>query len=125
MKTALKSLIAQLSIPLAILAVTLLALTPLPANAASKSSHKTSDGFYKGTIIKAVNLSTSTIEIETMENQEKHTYKIDSITAIVIAGSPGKISGLKFGQQVLDLVERDNETLDAITVDKADKWVKK
>ena len=121
MKTILKSLIAQPSVPFAILAVALLALTLLPANAASKSS----EGFYKGTIIKAVNLSTSTIEIETTENQEKHTYKIDSITAIVIAGSPGKISGLKFGQQVLNLVERDNETLDAITVDKADKWVKK
>ena len=123
MNKSLKSLLAKLSFLTAILAASLLALAPLPAHSSSKSKKK-SEGFYKGTIIKLVNKSTNVIEIETMENQTTHNYKIDSMTVITIAGSPGKFSGLKFGQQVLNLVERDNETLDAISVDTADKWVK-
>jgi hypothetical protein len=116
-----RSFLTQLTLSATLLAALLVVLAPLPANA--KKKKKADPGFYKGTVIKLVNPSTQTIEIETMKGHTTHTYKIDALTVITVAGSPGRFANLKFGQQVQNLVERDNDTLDAITVDAADKYV--
>jgi hypothetical protein len=96
------------------------------AMSSADAKKKSGDIFVKsGTLIKSVNLSASTVEVETVKSHTTHTYKIDGVTVIIVRGVPGKITDLKFGLQVEDLVERDDVTLDSITVNTADKFKKK
>jgi hypothetical protein len=74
----------------------------------------------KRILIKAVDATAATVEIQYMRDKGFHTYKIDSLTTVTVNKNPGKFADIKVGMQVRDYVERDDQTLDSISVDKAD-----
>jgi hypothetical protein len=55
-----------------------------------------------------------------MRSNTTHSYKIDAGTTVKVNNAPGKIADIKPGMQVRDSVDRDDRTLDSISVDKAD-----
>ena len=67
-------------------------------------------------IVRAVDRSSNSIEVQTMFDQAMHHYKIDPATVIVVNGGAGKFSNIKVGMQVNDYVERDSQTLDSISL---------
>jgi hypothetical protein len=52
-------------------------------------------------------------------DNRRHVYTVDSLTRIIVKGKPGALTNITAGLQVKDYVERDNNTLENITVDKA------
>ena len=71
-------------------------------------------------LVQAVDAAAGTIVIQNMRDKTTHTYKVYELTSIKVNFSSGKIADIKAGLQVRDYVERDDRTLDNITVDKAD-----
>ena len=67
-------------------------------------------------IVRAVDRSAGSVEVQTMFDQAMHHYKIDLGTVITVNGGAGKISDIKVGMQLDDYVERDPETLDSISL---------
>ena len=68
-------------------------------------------------LIKAVNTADSTVDFQYMRNKSTHTYKIDDLTVVKVSNRVSKFSDIKAGMKVDDSVERDNDTLDSITVE--------
>jgi hypothetical protein len=103
------------------LTVTLL-LTLAVQTAAASSSSKAPPPIDPRILIKTVDESAGTVEIEYMRDAKEptHVYTIDDLTTIQVNDDPGKISDIKAGMQVREYVERDGHTLDKITVSKAD-----
>ena len=91
------------------------ALVATPASAASKPVPP--PPVDTRILIKAVNAANSTVDVEYMRNKSVHTYKIDDVTAVKVSNTPSKFSDIKVGMKVDDSVERDNDTLDSITVE--------
>jgi hypothetical protein len=45
-----------------------------------------------------------------------HTYKVDDFTKLKVNGVAGKFADIKPGMEVRDYIERDNDTLDGLTL---------
>jgi len=71
-------------------------------------------------LIKMVDATAGTIEIEYMTNRTTHVYKIDAGTFVKVNNVSGKITDIESGMQVRDSAERDSNTLDSISVSPAD-----
>jgi hypothetical protein len=67
-------------------------------------------------LIKSVSVPDSSVVIQFMRDKTTHAYKIDDITALKVNGVTGKVSDIKAGMVVDDFVERDDQTLDGLTV---------
>jgi hypothetical protein len=102
------------------LAVLLLVLIHFGASAVAQASTKPKKPAVPQDtrkLIKAVNVKTDTIVIVDMLAKTKHAYAIDVVTKVQVGNVPGTFADLKVGMKVDDYVERDNDTLDSITVD--------
>jgi hypothetical protein len=95
---------------------TLCAMALTPASAASKPPPPPPPVDTR-ILIKAINAANSTVDIEYMRNKSVHTYKIDDLTAVKVSNTTSKFADIKVGMKVDDSVERDNDTLDSITVE--------
>ena len=95
-----------------ILALCATALTP--ASAASKTPPPPVD---TRILIKSINAANSTVVFEYMRDKSVHTYKIDDMTVVKVSNSTSKFADIKVGMKVDDSIERDNDTLDSITVE--------
>jgi len=73
-------------------------------------------------LIKSVDVKADTITIKYMRDAKEppHTYKIDSVTTLTVNNVKGTIDKIKVGMQVRSYIERDDETLDSVSVDIAD-----
>ena len=67
-------------------------------------------------LIGTVDAAASTIVLNDQKNNLTHTYRVDDMTTLVINGVPGKFGEIKSGMEVRDMVERDNDTLDSLTL---------
>jgi hypothetical protein len=68
-------------------------------------------------LIKAIDAANSTVDIENMREKTVHTYKIDDVTVVKEGNMAIKFADIKVGMKVTDELERDNDTLDSITVE--------
>jgi hypothetical protein len=66
--------------------------------------------------ITSVDAATSTVVISLVTTKVLHTYKIDDFTKLKINGIPGKFADIKSGMEIRDYLERDNDTLDELTL---------
>lgn len=99
----------------------LLALTMTLPAASSKPKKKTpTPPTDTRILVESVSASDNTVTIKDMSNSSTQTYKVDFATKITVNGNPGKLSDITSGLQVRDLVERDSQTLDSISVSPAD-----
>ena len=73
-------------------------------------------------LIDSVDASAGTVVLNYKRDGTTHTYTLDGMSTIKVGDStdPAKISDIKTGMQVRDYVERDDHTLDSITVSTAD-----
>ena len=67
-------------------------------------------------LIKSVDVAAGTIVIQYMRDKRLRTYSLDDVTTITLNNSPGKIADIKPGMEMTDYVERDDHTLDSITL---------
>jgi len=67
-------------------------------------------------VIKSVNAATNSVVIENMRDKTTHTYAIDNVTVVKVNNVDGTIAEIKANMEVTDFVERDNDTLDSISV---------
>jgi hypothetical protein len=67
-------------------------------------------------LIKSVDIPNSSVVIVRMRDKGPHTYKIDDVTQLKINNAPGKFGDIKAGMVVEDYVERDNDTLDLLSL---------
>jgi hypothetical protein len=98
------------------LALAFLFIIAVPSAIAGKPKPKPAPPVDRRIVIKSVNAAAGTVEIEYMRDKASHTYKIDDLTSIKVNNAPGKIADIKVGMEVNDSVERDDQTLDAISV---------
>ncbi|MEI9998050.1 MAG: hypothetical protein WDO13_02210 [Verrucomicrobiota bacterium] len=97
-----------------LLALFVLALTaPLHAAAKKPTAAPPPD---PRKLIKSVDAGNSQVVIVYMRDKNTHTYKIDDMTQLMINGTKGKFGEIKTGMEVADYVERDNDTLDTLTL---------
>ena len=68
-------------------------------------------------LIKSIDAANSAVVFEYMRDKSVHTYKIDDVTVVKVSNSTGKFADIKVGMKVDDSIERDNDTLDSITVE--------
>ncbi len=68
-------------------------------------------------LVTSINLKNDTIVISDKLAKTDHTYAIDAMTKVQVGNLPGQFADLKVGMKVDDLTERDNDTLDSITVE--------
>ncbi len=71
-------------------------------------------------LIDSIDASAGTITVKIMTTKTTKIYKVDSSTTITVNGQGGKLSDITSGLQVRDMVERDSEWLDSISVSPAD-----
>jgi hypothetical protein len=71
-----------------------------------------------GMIVASINRSAGTVAIETFASNitSFRTYKIDSATTLTVMDGPATLASLKTGMVVHDLVERDDTTLDSLSL---------
>ena len=67
-------------------------------------------------LIKSVDAANSLVVIQYMNDKTTHAYKIDDVTMLKVNNVVGKISDIKPGMLVDDYVERDDQTLDGLSV---------
>jgi hypothetical protein len=66
--------------------------------------------------IASVDAATSTVVISLVTTKVLHTYKVDDFTKLKVNGVAGKFADIKPGMEVRDYIERDNDTLDGLTL---------
>jgi len=88
-----------------------------PASASNKKKSTPDD---TRILIDSVDASANTITVKIMTTKTTKIYKVDSSTTITVNGQAGKLSDITSGLQVRDMVERDSESLDSISVSPAD-----
>jgi hypothetical protein len=71
-------------------------------------------------LIQSVNAASDMVVIVFMRDNSTRAYTLDDLTTIQVNHVPAKIADIKSGMQVRDFIERDGQTLDSLTVDKAD-----
>lgn len=71
-------------------------------------------------LIESVNTAASTVVIKYMDKGTTQTYTIDGLTSIKVGDNTGTFAQIRAGMQVRDSVERDDHTLDSISVSAAD-----
>ena len=96
--------------------IALLLLLSVPAGAKEKLSPTDDAPDDTRKIVRAVDRSSSTIEVQTMFDQAMHHYKIDLGTVVTVDGAMGNLNKIKVGMKVSDFVERDPQTLDSISL---------
>jgi len=67
-------------------------------------------------MVQTVDVKDSEVVVVYMHDRSTHTYKIDFVTALKVNNVAGKIDDLKAGMVVDDYVERDNDSLDLLSV---------
>jgi len=111
---------SRLLLAVTTLAMALLFTFAVPTATAASTAKTVTPPLDTRKLIKSVDAAAGTIEIENMRTQTSRSYKVDSVTSIKVNNAPGKIADIKVGMQVRDTVDRDDQTLDSISVDKAD-----
>jgi hypothetical protein len=107
----------RLLLAVATLALTFLFTVWVPtATAAAKKPAAAAPPADTRKVIQSVNAAANTVVIENMRDKTTHTYAIDDVTALKVNNVPGKIADVKAGMVVSDFVERDDHTLDSISV---------
>lgn len=71
-------------------------------------------------LVKSVDVTGGTIEIEVMRDQTTHIYNIDGGTIIRVNNNPGKITDIKVDMEVSDFIERSPQVLDSISLTESD-----
>jgi hypothetical protein len=108
---------ARVTYAIALLALAFLLVVAVPNSEAKKIKEAPDQNTPVPTkVIKAVDVSAGTVQIEFSVDKSTHIYKVDAGTTIVVNGGKGKLSDLKVGMQVTDLTERDSQSLDSISV---------
>jgi hypothetical protein len=67
-------------------------------------------------LIDSIDASASTIVLNDRKHNSFHTYRVDDMTKLIVNGIPGKFGDIKPGMEVKDFIERDNDTLDNLTL---------
>jgi hypothetical protein len=67
-------------------------------------------------VIKSVDAAGSSVVIQYMSDKTLHPYKIDDVTMLKVNNVAGKVADIKPGMVVDDFVERDDQTLDGLSV---------
>lgn len=70
----------------------------------------------KMSTIEAVNATDHTVQVKFKAMKTPRLYRIDDLTHVTLNIAPGKFSDIRVGMEITDLVERDSQTLDKITL---------
>jgi hypothetical protein len=100
---------------LALLFLAFLLLVPFAVEAATKAATPPPPPDVR-ILIASVEAADNSVVIVYKRNKEIHTYKIDGVTAVKVNGKTGSFADIKSGMEVQDLVERDNDSLDSLSV---------
>jgi hypothetical protein len=84
-----------------------------PATAAAKTPPPPND---HRILVQSVNVKHGTVTLQYMWNKSVHVYTLDASSTVTVKGKPATISDIKSGMRVLDSIDRDEHTLDSITV---------
>ena len=105
---------SRLLFAIAALALTLLFTVWVPT--ASAASAPPSPPIDMRVLVKSVDVSACTGEIEHAQSHTTHAYTVDGITMITVNGQKGTIAQIKAGMKVVSSIERDSHSLDSISV---------
>jgi hypothetical protein len=97
----------------------------LPALAKAKSSSQPTEVITENQkAVLSVSPKENTVTVDFNSTKEITTYTVDDLTVIEVNGQPAKLSAVKKGMIVTDLMERDSHTLDRFAVKTYIKEVK-
>jgi hypothetical protein len=67
-------------------------------------------------LIKSVDVAASSVVIEYMRDKTLHAYKVDSVTSLKVNNVSGTVAQIRPGMVVDSFLERDDQTLDGLSV---------
>jgi hypothetical protein len=67
-------------------------------------------------MIKSVDAATNSVTIIEMDRKVAHTFRLDDTSSILIDGTKAPFSSIKVGMEVSDSTDRDDTTLDSISL---------
>jgi len=87
-----------------------------PAHASTTKAKPPPPPVDKRILVTNVDVPNQQLAIVYQDNKKREVYIVDQLTAVTVQGHKATLKDIKVGQQVLDYVERDEQSLDSVSV---------